>query len=188
MAEMGITRDQAFALLEEHLKNENLKRHCLATEAIMIALARRFGQDETLWGVTGLLHDLDLDIVGPDMNAHGLKTAEILRAKGVSEEIVKTILSHNEAVAPPRSSVFEHALAAAETITGLIVATALVYPDKKVASEKPSSVVKRMKEKGFARSASRENIMECEKIGLTLPEFVEVSLGAMKEIADQIGL
>jgi len=188
MPDIGITREEALSLLEESLKNQNLVRHCLATEAIMRSLARRFEQDQDLWGITGLLHDLDLEIIDNDMNRHALKTAEILRERGVSEDVIDPILRHNEAVGEPRSSTFEHALAAAETITGLIVATALVYPDKKLASVKPKSIVKRMKEKHFARSASRETIRECETIGIPLPEFAELSLAAMREIADDLGL
>jgi putative nucleotidyltransferase with HDIG domain len=151
--------------------------------------ARHFSEDEELWGLAGLLHDLDAEATADDMTQHTHQTVAVLREEGVNEEIIDAIRMHNEeAHAEKRSKRIHHALAAGETITGLIIATALVYPDKKLASVKPRSVVKRMKEKKFAASVSRENIMECEKTGIPLSEFVELSLKAMTEISDQIGL
>jgi predicted hydrolase (HD superfamily) len=112
-----------------------------------------------------------------------------LKNTDLPEEVVDAIKMHNEmATGLDRTTVFQHALAAGETITGLITATTLVYPDKKLASVKTKSVVKRMKEKAFAASVSRENIMECEKIGIPITEFAEISVNAMREISDQIGL
>ncbi len=147
--------------------------HYLASEAVMRALARRLGRDEDKWGLAGLLHDLDVEMVNGDMTIHGKETARILEEKGVDPEIIDAIRMHNESSSgEKRSKEFQYALAAGETITGMIVATTLVYPDKKLASVKPKSVVKRMKEKKFAASVRRENIMECEKIGIPLPEFV----------------
>lgn len=155
----------------------------------MRALAIRLGKDEEKWALAGLLHDLDVESVNNDMYTHGKETARILSELNVDEEIIDAIRMHNEAsAAEKRSKEFQYALAAGETITGLIVATTLVYPDKKIASVKPKSVVKRMKEKKFAASVSRENIMECEQIGIPLPEFVEICINAMKEIGDEIGL
>jgi len=188
-AETGITRDEALYLLREHLKNDKLIAHCLATEAIMRALARKFEEDESMWGLAGLLHDLDYEITGEDSSIHGEETAKVLRKKGVSEGIVDVIRKHNaEGLGLERTTVFEYALTCAETITGLIVATALVYPDKKIASVKPSSVLKRMKTPHFARAVSRERIQECEKAGIGLDEFVELSLKAMSEISEELGL
>jgi len=113
----------------------------------------------------------------------------MLQGKGVAPEIIDAIVMHNEmASGKKRETEFQHVLAAGETITGLIVATALVYPDKRLASVKPKSVVKRMKERAFAASVNRDIIMECEQIGIPLPEFVEISLSAMTGIADRIGL
>ncbi|MCJ7773636.1 MAG: HDIG domain-containing protein [Desulfobacterales bacterium] len=188
-AEIGITKDGALALLREHLKNEKLIAHCLATEAIMRALAIKFGEDEALWGLAGLLHDLDYEITGEDSSIHGEETAKVLNAKGVSPVIADVIRTHNaEGLGLERTTVFEHALTCAETITGLIVATALVYPDKKIASVKSKSVLKRMKTPHFARAVSRERIVECEKVGIGLNEFVELSLKAMSEISGELGL
>ena len=185
----GITRDQAMELLETHLQNPRLISHCVATEAIMRSLARKYGEDETVWGLAGLLHDLDYRITGEDSATHGLETEKILSRKKVLPQILDAIKKHNaEGLGLERRTRFEHALTCAETITGLIVATALVYPDKKIASVKPKSITKRMKTPHFARAVSRERIMECEKMGMPLNDFVAFSLEAMQEIAGELGL
>ena len=190
MAAINITRGRAVELLHEHIEAGNLRKHCLATEAIMRALAGHFGEDAGDWGIVGLLHDLDFAQTKDAPSRHGLVTAQILEAEGVPQEFISAIQEHN---AEGLEGVERHtrlgtALAAAETITGLIVATALVYPDKKLASVKPKSVRKRMKKKDFARAVSREIIQECERIGLELAPFVALSLEAMKGIAGDLGL
>jgi putative nucleotidyltransferase with HDIG domain len=185
----GITRDEALALVREKLAAQpNLIKHCLAAEAILRALAPRFDEAPEFWGLAGLLHDVDLVELGDDMSRHAAVAADFLAARGVHPEIVEAIRRHNDALGFPRQSTFDHALAAAETVTGLIVATALVYPDKKLASVKTKSVAKRYKEKHFAAGADRAIIAECEPIGIPLAEFLELSLRAMTEIADQLGL
>ena len=185
----GITRENALLLLKEHLKNEKLVAHCIASEAIMRALAAKFEKDQELWGIAGLLHDLDYEITGEDSASHGAVSAKILEGKGVNPEIADVIKKHNaEGLGLIRSTLFEHALTCAESITGMIVATALVYPDKKISSVKASSVTKRMKTPHFARAVSRERIMECEKTGIPLDEFVGISIKAMTEIAPALGL
>ncbi len=182
-------REEALKLLRQYVKAPNMINHCLASEAVMRALARKLGRDEDKWGLAGLLHDLDVESVNGDMTIHGKETARILKEKDIDPEIIDAIRMHNETSSGEiRSKEFQYALAAGETITGMIVATTLVYPDKKLASVKPKSVIKRMKEKKFAASVRRENIMECEKIGIPLPEFVEICLEAMREISDEIGL
>jgi putative nucleotidyltransferase with HDIG domain len=186
---MTITRNEAIELLNEYIKNEKMLSHCYASEAVMRALARKLGRDEEKWGLAGLLHDLDVEIVNADLNIHGKETEKILNEKGIEPEIVEAIVMHNEVLTgKERQTEFQHALAAGETITGLIIATTLVYPDKKIASVKTKSVTKRTKEKAFAASVSRDNILECEKIGIPLNEFVEISLNAMNNISDQLGL
>ncbi len=163
--------------------------HCYASESVMKALALRLGRDEEKWGLAGLLHDLDIEIVKGDLSIHGAEAERILKEHGVDPEIIDAVVMHNELLrGEERQTEFQHALAAAETITGLIVATAMVYPDKKLAGVKSKSVIKRMKEKAFAASVKRENIMECEKIGISLEEFVEISLSSMKEISGRLGL
>lgn len=183
-----ISRKEAFELLTEYVKNENMLKHCLASEAVMKKLAVRLGENENEWGLAGLLHDLDVEVTNADPFTHGIYVEKMLKGK-VSDRVLDAIMMHNEvASGKERSTTFQHALAAGETITGLITATALVYPERKVASVKTKSVTKRMKEKAFAASVKRENIMECETIGLSLDEFAELSLLAMSEISDQLGL
>lgn len=185
-----MNRAEALSLLNEYINNERMIAHCLASEAVMKALAVKLGQNPEKWALAGLLHDLDVEVTNADPKVHGLETVKILFEKNVDPEIIDAIKHHNEDAegVGERSTVFQHALAAGETITGLITATTYVYPDRKIASVKSKSVVKRMKEKAFAASVKRENILECEKIGIPLPEFAELSVNAMREIADQIGL
>jgi len=186
---MVMPRDEAYALLCEHMEAENLRKHCLATEAILRALARRLGEDEELWGVVGLLHDLDFERTADTPAEHTRITSDILREKGFPEGALQAIREHNaEALGIPRGSKLGIALACGETITGLIVATALVMPDKKLASVKPKSVLKRMKKKDFAHAVSREIIGECERLGIALEEFAELALDAMRGVADALGL
>jgi len=185
-----MNREEALILLKENIKNERTIWHCLASEAVMRAIAEKLNQDADKWAMAGLLHDLDVEITNADAKVHGLLTAKMLEEKGLDAEIVDAIKHHNEEAegVAPRSTVFQHALAAGETITGLIQATTYVYPDRKIASVKSSSVVKRMKEKAFAASVKRESIRECELIGIPLPEFAEISVNAMRGIAYEIGL
>jgi putative nucleotidyltransferase with HDIG domain len=189
MSAYGISRDEAVDLLKMHIKNENLLKHCYASEAVMRALADKLDEDTDKWGLAGLLHDLDVELTDADLDRHVLETEKILTEKGVDPEIVDAIVRHNEqAHDKKRESVFHHALAAGETITGMIIATALVYPDRKLARVKTKSITKRMKEKAFAASVNREIIRECETIGIPLNEFAEISLKAMQGISDLLGL
>ncbi len=186
---IGISRERALELIHNHIKNKNMVKHSLAAEAVLRAVAARLGEDEEKWGMAGLLHDLDVEITNPDLSDHGLKTVEILSEEGVGSDIIEAIRLHNEkAHNDRRSTPFHHALAAGETITGLIMATTLVYPDKKLASVKPKSIIKRMKARQFAASVNRDVIMECEKIGLPIGEFAELSLKAMQSISNELGL
>ncbi len=184
------SRDEAMALLRHHIKNENLVRHMVATEAILRTLAPRFHQNPDLWGLTGLLHDIDLEAVHNDMQRHGrYAVEEILRPMGFPQEGLAAILAHNgENLGVEKSSDLDVALACSETVTGLIVACTLVYPSKRIADVRPKSILKRMKEKRFAASVDRDAILLCETIGIPLPEFLELSLTAMSQIAEDIGL
>jgi putative nucleotidyltransferase with HDIG domain len=184
-----MTRDEALELLDTHVRAENLRKHCLATEAIMRELARRFGTDEESWAVTGLLHDLDFEYTKDDMASHGAKTVELLEPYDLPKEATDAILRHNaEALGVERQTTMDYALTCAETITGLIVASALVHPDKKLASLKPKSVSKRMKSKEFARNVNREHVALCEQIDIPLPDFISLSINAMNSISDDLGL
>ncbi len=178
-----MNREKAINLLEQYVKNPKMRLHCLASEAVMRAYAERMGEDPEKWGLAGLLHDIDVEITNADPKTHAMEAVNILNNNRIDPEIVEAIMLHNEEAAhnQPRTKTLHHALAAGETITGLIFATALVYPDKKISSVKPSSIKKRMKEKAFAASIKRENILECEKTGLSLDEFIELSLNALRE-------
>ncbi len=184
-----MNRDEAEKLLREYVKNDKLINHSLASEIVLRAIAKRLGVDEDKWGLAGLLHDLDVEITNADPMIHSHETVRILKEKGLDPEIIEAIRLHNEqAHEDSRTEIFHHALAAGETITGLIVATTLVYPDKKLASVKPKSVVKRMKAKNFAASVNRDTIRECEIIGIPLSEFAALSVEAMRGISDKLGL
>ncbi|MHC1706625.1 MAG: HDIG domain-containing metalloprotein [Bacteroidales bacterium] len=184
-----LDRDSALQLLNHYIKNEKMIQHCLASEAVLRSLARQLGRDEEKWGLAGLLHDLDVEITNADPFVHGLKTEELLKEYDMDEEILDAIRMHNEiASGKVRCNEFQHALAAGETITGLIFATTYVYPDRKLSSVKSKSVVKRMKEKAFAATVKRENIMECEKIGLSIDEFAALSIQALLPISGDLGL
>jgi putative nucleotidyltransferase with HDIG domain len=179
-----MTRDDAEELLKKYVTNERMLDHSFAAEAVLRSLARRLGRDEEKWGLAGLLHDIDIEVVGGDLTRHGCEAVRILTEAGIDPEKM-----HNEAVCgTARHTEFQHALAAGETVTGLVVATALVYPDKKIAGVKVKSITKRMKERAFAASVNRETIRECEKIGLSLDEFVGIALAAMQGIAGRLGL
>jgi putative nucleotidyltransferase with HDIG domain len=183
-----MNRSEALQLLQEQVSSDWLRKHSLASAAIMEALARRLGGDPDSWWIAGLLHDLDFDQT-QDPARHGLAAAELLRARGLEEELVGAVLAHNaEGLGLERSTTLDFALTAGESITGLIVATALVMPDKRLASVTGDSVVKRMKKKDFARKVSRESIMLCERAGLSLEEFAALAVAAMQGVAEELGL
>jgi putative nucleotidyltransferase with HDIG domain len=183
-----MTREQAIELVEQHVQSDWLKKHSLATAAIMERLADRLGGKQDTWWIIGMLHDLDFDIT-QDPAVHGRKSEEILEGLGVSREIIRAVLAHNaDGLGLERSDPLDFAITAAESITGLIVATTLVMPDKRLASVKPASVVKRMKKKEFARKVSRESILLCERAGIPLEEFSEIAVAAMQSIAAELGL
>ena len=182
------TREYYLELLHSHIKNPKMIAHCLASEAVLRAMAVRLHQDVETWGIAGLLHDIDVEWTEGDSKRHALEGADMLKLEALPDEVVDAIRMHNEmATGRERSTTFQHALAAGETITGLIFATALVYPDRKIASVKPKSIVKRMKEKAFAASVNRDTILECEKLGIPIGDFAELSLEALKPIAEELG-
>ena len=183
-----MNRSEALQLLGEQVSSDWLRKHSLASAAIMEALARCLGGDPDSWWIAGLLHDLDFDQT-QDPARHGLITAELLRARGLQEELVGAVLAHNaEGLGLERRTTLDFALTCAESVTGLIVATALVMPDKSLASVTGESVVKRMKKKDFARKVSRESILLCERVGLGLEEFASLAVAAMKTVAGELGL
>jgi uncharacterized protein len=186
---MKLDREIAMELVHQYIKNDKMIFHCLASEAVMQGIAVRLGRDQEKWGLAGLLHDLDVEVTNADPYVHGLKTEELLKEYDVDPEILDAIRMHNEmASGAERRNEFQHALAAGETITGLIFATTYVYPDRKLSSVKPKSVVKRMKEKAFAASVKRETILECELIGIPIDEFASLAIGAMLPIASSLDI
>lgn len=158
----------------------------VGVEGIMRRLARHFNQDEELWGLTGLLHDLDYDVTVNDFPRHGLVTSEILSKYDVPPEAIYAIKAHPAHV--PAVSLMDKALYAADPISGLIVASALMHPTKKVASLDVDFVFRRYKEKRFAAGADREQIAKCSELGLTLEEFIGLSIEGMCEVAGELGL
>ena len=186
---MELTRETALELIRQYIKNEKMIVHCLASEAVMRGIAHKLGRDEDKWAMAGLLHDLDVEVTNAEATVHGTQTEVLLKDYPVDPDILDAIRMHNECSSGrERSTEFQYALAAGETITGLIFATTYVYPDRKLAGVKPKSVVKRMKERMFAASVKRENILECEKIGIPIDEFAAISIAAMMPIAEEIGL
>ena len=181
-------RKEVLDSINENVENKNLVKHMLATEAIMRALARRLGEDEEEWGLTGLLHDIDVELTGGDMSSHSKLGADLAKELGASEAMAHAILCHNEAHGVPRETKLDKALFCVDPLTGLITAAALVRPDKKLAGLGAKSVIKRFKEKSFAAGANREQISLCSEIGLELGEFVELGLTAMQEISSDLGL
>lgn len=183
-----MNQEEALASIEANVENKNTIKHMLATEAIMRALARRFEEDEDKWGLTGLLHDIDVELTEGEPESHSKLGADLARELGASEEIARAILCHNEAHGVPRNSLLDKALFCADPLTGLITAGALVRPDKKLAGLTVESLMKRFKEKSFAAGAKREQIALCSEIGLKLEEFLKLGLEAMQGIANELGL
>ena len=181
-------REKALESVKANVESQNMVKHMLASEAIMRALARRLDEDEAEWGLTGLLHDIDVELTGGDMTAHSKLGADLAKELEASETMAHAILCHNETHGVPPETHLDKALFCADPLTGLITAAALVRPDKKLAGLEATSVKKRFKEKGFAASANREHIARCREIGLELDEFIELGLAAMKGIAADLGL
>ena len=181
-------REEALNSVKANVEDKNLVKHMLATEAIMRALARRLGEDEEEWGLTGLLHDIDVELTGEDMKEHSKLGADLARELGASEVMAHAILCHNEAHGIPLETKLDKALFCADPLTGLITAAALVRPDKKLAGLEAKSVKKRFKEKSFAAGADRQQISMCSETGLALDEFIELGLEAMQGIAADLGL
>jgi len=181
-------REQALKLVKENVSKGNLVKHMLAVEAAMAALGDRLSGDVEKWAMAGLLHDLDYDQTENDFPRHGLLSAEILEQHGVDPEIVRAVKAHpaHENCLP--SSKMDWALYSVDGLTGLIVAAALMHPDKKLKSLDTAFVLRRFDEKRFSAAVDREQIKECSRLGLELDEFVEITLKAMQDISEQLGL
>jgi putative nucleotidyltransferase with HDIG domain len=182
-----MNREEALKAIRENVKNEHLIRHMLATEVIMRALAGKFDGDEEEWGLSGLLHDIDVELTAGDMYRHSREGADIVRKLGAGEPVAAAVLCHNETHGILPKTVMEKALFCTDPLTGLITASVLVRPDKKISSLEAKSVRKRFKEKSFAAGACRESIARCSDIGLELDEFIAIGVSAMQGIADNLG-
>jgi putative nucleotidyltransferase with HDIG domain len=180
-------RQSAWELLTEHTQSESLRKHALAVEACMRAYARKFGEDEERWAVVGLIHDFDYEMY-PDAPDHPLKGSEILTERGYPEEVRRAILSHADYTGVPRETPMARALFACDELAGFITACALVRPDR-IRSLEAKSVRKRMKDKAFARSVSREDITRgAAELGVMLDEHIAFCIAAMQAIAPELGL
>ena len=191
-----LSYDQAKSLFDAHVKDPIVRKHCRASEQIMRGLAKHFGQDEEQWGIVGLLHDIDFDKTRDNPISHCVLAISILKDAGVSSEAIDIICSHawgsqcggGNVADKKRTRNIEHALVAAETVTGLIYAAALMNPEKKLANVKVKSLKKKYKSKAFARNCNREFIAEIENTGLELNGFFDIAIQAMQEISDELGL
>lgn len=180
-------RERALALMRARSPKINLQKHMLAVEAVMRAVAGRFGEDEDLFGLVGLLHDLDYERTIDTPERHGLIAAEELAGLGYPEAVVAGVRAHCPANTE-RVSLLDRALHAVDPLTGLIVASALIAPEKKLGAIDAEFVLNRMGEKSFARGANRDQIRSCEGFGLSLPEFLALGVRAMQGIAGELGL
>lgn len=182
-----MTRDDALSSVKANVENESLVKHMLATEAVMRALARRLGEDEEEWGLTGLLHDIDVELTEGEPSFHSRLGADLARELGASERTARAILCHNAIHGVPHETLLDKALFCADPLSGLITAAALVRPDR-LAGLTTNSLMKRFKETRFAAGVSREQIALCSEIGLGLEDFLTLGLEAMKGIAKKLGL
>ena len=181
-------RNTAFDIVREYVKNENLVRHMLAVEAAMRFYAEKFGEDQEIWGITGILHDFDWEI-HPTLDEHPQAGATILRERGVPEEIVRAVLSHADHTGIPRHTLMEKALYACDEITGLITAVALVRPSRSLLDLEASSVKKKWKDRAFAAGANRDEIAKAaQEFDIELWDHVSNVILAMRTIATELGL
>ena len=182
------SREAAWALLTEYTASETLRRHALAVEAAVGGYARRFGEDEEAWSLVALLHDFDYER-WPTAEDHPARGAEILRERGWPEYLVRAILSHADYSGVPRESRLEHVLYACDEMAGFVTAAALVRPSKSVLDLEATSVLKRMKDKAFARAVSRDDLRRgAEEINLPLVEHAANVIAFMRERAELLGL
>jgi predicted hydrolase (HD superfamily) len=183
-----MNRDEAWQLLTEYTKSDSLLKHAMAVEAAVRGYARQFGEDEEAWGIVGLLHDFDYER-WPSLDDHPFRGCGILREKGYPDWVIRAILSHADYSGVPRDSRLEKTLWACDEMAGFVTAAALVRPSKSLLDLEASSVVKRMKDKAFARAVKREDLrMGAEALELPLETHIANVIGFMRERADALGL
>src|SRR4029078_7550793 len=185
---MGLSRDEAWAIVTEYTQSESLRKHMLGVEAAVRGYARQFGEDEDDWGAGAVLHDFDYERY-PDQQNHPFRGVEILQAKGYPEWVTRAILSHAESSGVSRETRLEKTLWACDELSGFITAASLVRPSKSILDLEASSVVKRMKDKAFARNVSRDDLRRgAEEMGLPLDQHITNVIAFMREKADLLGL
>ena len=185
---MQLSRDAALALMTEYTASESLRKHMLAVEAAVRGYARLWGENETEWGVVALLHDFDYER-WPDQANHPFRGVEILKERGYPEWVTRAILSHAEYSGVPRESRLEHTLFACDEMSGIVTAAALVRPSKSIMDLEASSVIKRMKDKAFARAVNRDDLRKgAEEIGLPLDQHITNVIAFMRVEAEALGL
>ena len=192
-----INRDRVVELMDKYISTPWLKMHMRESEQIMRALAKHFKEDEELWGLTGLLHDIDYDYVDKDPERHVVEFDKILEMEGlvrgedIPEDMYHAIKAHyedNPKVEQKRESRLDYALSASENLSGFLVACALVQPNKKISEVTTESVLKKLKKKDFAKAVRRDLICDIEKAGISLEEFIDIAIDSLNEITDEIGL
>lgn len=192
-----LSREESISLLNKYIHTPWLKLHMRESEVIMISLAKKLHQEEWKWGLAGLLHDLDFDYVDKDPNRHVVEFDNILEIEGIEigkdipldvYHAIKAHYAEHPKITQKRESILDYALSASETLSGFLVACALVQPDKKISSVGVDSVMKKFRKKDFAKSINRELIYDIEKVGISLEEFIGISLKALSDISDEIGL
>ena len=181
-------RESTLGLLREFVKTDTLMKHLLGVEAAMRAYARKFGEDEEQWGIAGLLHDFDWETV-PSPEEHPTYGANILRERGYPEQMVRAVLTHGDHTGVPRESLLEHTVFAVDELSGFIRAVALVRPNKSLEEVSPRSVVRKMKDKAFARDVSRDDIIKgAGELGVDLDEHIAFVIDGLKPVAGELGL
>lgn len=183
-----MNREAYLDLLKQYIQKEHLIKHMLSVEACMRAIAKELNENEDDFGLAGLLHDIDYELTNETPEKHGQRGAEILEKQEISKEITQAIKAHSHFSNEPRETVMAKALFALDPLSGLLIASALMTPDKKLASISTPFVLKRFKEKRFAAGANREQIKTCEEWGVPLDKLIEISIRAMQEISGDLGL
>ncbi|WP_350344237.1 HDIG domain-containing metalloprotein [Proteinivorax tanatarense] len=183
-----MSREDHLKLVKKHVQNKNLIKHMIATEKVLEELAHYFNEDREKWAAAGLLHDIDYDSTAENPHMHGLIGADILEKEGFDDQVVYAVKAHNPAHKLQRNSNLDKALYCTDPITGLIVASALIHPEKKLNSIDDEFVLKRFKEKQFAKGANRHQISACSELGLSLERFISLALNAMQKNHKELGL
>lgn len=182
------SRSTSLSLLEEWVKNINLRKHMFAVEAAMRQYAKLYKEDEEFWGQVGLLHDFDYERY-PTLQEHPYKGAEELNRLGYPDEFISSILAHAQHTGEPRNTLIKKVIFAVDELCGLIIAVTLVRPNKKLSEVTVESVIKKMKDKGFARQVNREEINQgAKELSITLEQHIQTTLAALQQIASELGL